>query len=290
MDSSFVPLKPILEEWAGLAGESIAQTLGRLCHCGEHGLIYHAFAFKSRTRYQYLGTAALVPIVGALSSDHPTVRADGETALADILVSRDAFQDFCRVTSTRLPDAALGLQRRGDWLAVNHMAPPELSSDQVAEAAELWNRRDNGRRQAKEKSAERNRKGAVLPRIRVAPVRGSRRKVSRLGGSTSQYPAGAGGVEEQDATRQARPEAAVTAAAPKPASKIVSEAELKQWYLRWVQGFPSGEKPPSRERDHEEAGRAFPGRSIPRDWLRKLRRVHAPKHWKESGRRKSGRN
>ena len=186
MNSSFVPLKPILEEWAGLAGDGIGQILGRLSYCGQHGLIFHALAFKSRIRDQYLGTAALVPIVVALSFEHPTVRADSETALADIMVALDGIQDYCRLTSTRLPDAALGLQRRGDWLAATHIAPPALTADQVAEVAGHWNRL-NEARQAKEKRADREREGAVLPRIRVAPASGSRRNVSHLGAPTSQY-------------------------------------------------------------------------------------------------------
>jgi hypothetical protein len=185
MDSSFVPLKPILDEWAELAGEGIAQVLQRLCLCAQHGLIFHAIALRNRSRSKFVGDAALVSIVASLSSEHPTVRSDGEVALTDILVSRDAVQDYCQLTSTRLPDAALGLQHRGDWLVAKHLAPPVFSSHQMVELAEHWKRFCEAR---KEKRAARERaRAALLPRFGVIRSRSSRPRVSRLGASTSQY-------------------------------------------------------------------------------------------------------
>ena len=186
MGSFFVPLKPMLDEWAELAREDKAEILRRLVFHGCRGLVSSSWHSRSRSSRQFLGLAPLAQIVTALSNDHPKVRCDGEAALADILVAVDAVRDFCRVTETRLPDAALGAERRGDWLLATHMAPPmqEQTAAETAAAQEILRQQFHKREQEEKKRADRRKSassklsicsgGAVEDRIPVLPVGGSR--------------------------------------------------------------------------------------------------------------------
>src|SRR5262245_26831855 len=111
-DSSFVSAKPILEQWADAAHTNSLEILARICSFGENGLIFGYFAFRRRSDKTYLGIGAAQVIISRISSSNPYLAEDGQKAYEDLQISLEAVRDFCRVTGTRLPDAALGGDHR----------------------------------------------------------------------------------------------------------------------------------------------------------------------------------
>jgi hypothetical protein len=185
-------------------------------------------------------------------------------------------RDFCRVTGTRLPDAALGREDRGDWLQVSHMAPPmrDPTPAEITAVETILRNRHQARRQKEEKRA----------RFGVVRCSGPRpRSVLRERG-----PGGISGPAQSSASPSIRGEAIGIVPADKAAqAATVTQAELRRWYIQRVASWPSSEVPPSEKRDNADAKEAFPGLSVSREWLRVLRREHAPRSWKEPGPKKS---
>jgi hypothetical protein len=168
-DSLFVPLKPVIEEWSANSSLDRAKVLWNLWRYGSKRVVLHLAAFRSRSSGVYHGHHLLSPIAAALAAASPTVRGDGEAALADVLVSAEALRDFCRVTATRPPDIALGRASRLEWLFAQNPAPPSreptAAEVEAAEKIRLARQEKAEELRARGKSWERGRI-AVLSRAR----------------------------------------------------------------------------------------------------------------------------
>jgi hypothetical protein len=60
-----------------------------------------------------------------------------------------------------------------------------------------------------------------------------------------------------------------------------SEANVRDWYIQRAKSYPT-ERSSSEKEDASDAEAQF-GKSIPRDFLRRLRSQHGLQHWKKSG-------
>jgi hypothetical protein len=68
----------------------------------------------------------------------------------------------------------------------------------------------------------------------------------------------------------------------------VSLSDLTDWYVNtYIPSRTTVSGRPSREEDETAADDRFKGFYVPRDWLRDLRRNHAPEPWRKSGRNPS---
>jgi hypothetical protein len=67
------------------------------------------------------------------------------------------------------------------------------------------------------------------------------------------------------------------------------QQDLRLWYERRVQGWPSAQKHPSADQDLQDARQAFPLNHVTREAIRVLRSGSAPTHWTAHGRRKLAR-
>lgn len=94
---------------------------------------------------------------------------------------------------------------------------------------------------------------------------------------------------EHDAVARLFPVAASAFASPAKKMPPVSLADLTNWYVKtYLPPRRIAGDPPSREQDEAAAGNHFKGFNVPREWLRNLRRDHAPKAWTKAGRKPSG--
>ena len=278
MDSCFISAKPILEQWALAARTYDLDILDRVCNYGENGLIFNKLAFKRMSdRTAILDISAVRRIVELIKSREPNFHLDGLAAYGDLQISREAVQDFCRVTGTRLPDAALGNDHRSKWLEAWEVAPPKRAPTPTElEHAE----RLRQERQKTSRAWERQHRIKVLPvrgsRPRPVPpptVNGRRPEVEAIGAQSAAF-----GAKESDLQDQQ-----TRGAPPKP----VARGDVHVWYRARVKNWLPHVRPPSGKDDIHDAKQAFPDCTVSRDWLRDCRRQYAPGSWKTPGPKRS---
>jgi hypothetical protein len=300
-DSSFIPLNAVIVEWAKASNEPKAATLQRICHFGRCGLVFGFRAFK-RSDGVFLGVQPISEIANALFSVHALVRTDAQAALDDIKVATDAVQDFCRLTRTRLPDVALGRERRGDWLQAVQFAPPsrDPTDEELSAAAAL----QKERKRKAEQRAEARKPGA----IRVLSARGARpgrrwnigsagRSPREQIGTRSQSVQFPGALQETQESEQAAADPSsqktkihddhTEEKRSNVARRPVPQADFDAWYKDRCTTLVAESRHSSETQDKEDAEARFPDRLINRNQLRLLRRKYAPDAWRNPGPRKS---
>ena len=199
---------------------------------------------------------------------------DGRAALSDLLVSRQAVQDFCRITATRLPEAALGADHRSAWLGARCLAPEDRlpTEDELSRARELYGRRDEARR-------ERDKRRASAARS-LSSVRGWAVGDSFSVGKSSESDAGArhpgptagfslgpatakesnGGAAQggQNAPRVTQHEPTATGSTSNSTTRAVSRCELDRWYKKYVDDYQDNENSSERDARQGSRGQGFP--------------------------------
>lgn len=265
--SAFIRLDDVISEWARSANEHKAEILRRLCEFGSSGLVFHRRAFKQAGE-PISGTLPVLRIASALFSTEAVIRADAKAALAEVRISADAVRDFCRVTQTRLPDAALGLESRGNWLNVMHIAPPCRDPD----ASEI---------EAAEK--------LLAARVRKGCERAERLRAASL--SLSNYPALSARRQPSKTASSSAPAAPVPGSATeRPAAnaqpaklKPMSEQAFEAWYREFARTRTDPRRPSDKE-EREALEAAHPGKYVPRERFRAARKEFGPASWRRLGR------
>jgi hypothetical protein len=284
IDSFPVSLNPIIVEWAEASNEHKAEILRRLCHFGTFGLIFDQ-AFR-RVDGTPIPLRTVAHVAEALFSTSRIVRADAEAYLAQIKVSVDAIQDFCHVTGTLLPTAALGTKGITDWVLAAHRAPPyrdptanEIETTEALCQARMLNAPDRSdwRRPAPNglsnyTAISEARPPHAAPHSQVLPS-----------GSEPAH-------DDPVATVQAATPTSIVNAPPQAARpKPLPVAELVAWYKGHVDGWTAA-RPPTCEQEIAALKTAYPNHSVARDRVRKARQEFAPDCWRARGRKKSARN
>jgi hypothetical protein len=289
-DSVYDPVESVLEEWATAAGTSRLEILRRLCCFGDHGLIFDRWAFRLRYTRTYLDTRRVQQIVEASASATRELQSDSAAALKELMVSREAIRDFCRVTGTRLPDAALGSKHRTLWLDVTHVAPPGRppTARELEALKLLYTRRAEVRAQ---------RQSEAHQGFKVLKARGARpRQAVKQFYEAPRYQrpdvSRSGGIVDAEAPQSIACALASTSLHNCPqderdAPRPVSKAEITGWYRGHVASVSPGEKPPTRDESWAAAQAAFPDKLVTKARVRALRRKLSP-DWCKPGRPKSG--
>ena len=230
-------------------------------------------------------------------------REDARAELSRLQIATKLLEQYCRITSTRLPAAAAsrrGVSERG---IPTNPAPPDrdLSPEEIGQAQAPW-------AAAREEMAKRYLSGefqigkpirAVKERPRAVmgfvTGRGSRpRKAMQR-----PYEARPAQMPQPGASPEMRRPAnladaagieGINSALTSTSSRDppVSEVVLTRWYKDHVASFSPGEKPPTRDKSWAKAQAAFPDKLVTKTQIRALRRKWSP-HWRKPGRPKSGR-
>jgi hypothetical protein len=294
MDNSFVHLDAVLSEWSADSDQSKFEILRRLA---EHllqigGPLEHAFRERSQKNTSF-EVRKVVIIAEALCSTIAGTREDAKAELSRLQIAIPPLQDYCRVTSTRLPTIAARRRTVSEHGIPRNAAPPnrDLSPGEIEQARAPWaaareaiqKRYDSGEFQIgqpirvmkKVKEQPRARFGIVSARASRPRQAGKRLHEAQ----PSQVPESEGPDVAVDAEA---PQGIAGALAPTSsrdrlqdmhgARPRVSAVRVMDWLKQFHMEDAQRGRFPIRAETEKAARAAFPGQQVDRRMLREARK------------------